>query len=127
MLARVLDPVVQLLPRRDRTGRVIWKTEINKIDMFLWGLGNKIVFRRTRQIDNAFITAVLFHRAGVARHHVGIDVDRVNRIGNGNLVLLAEDIEDVTAIAFRSVGQKDFVVHDVDLAVTIIVLRDCRS
>ena len=95
--------------------------------MFLWGLGNKTVFRRTRQIDNAFITAVLFHRAGVARHHVRVDINRINRIGNRDFVLVAEDIEDVTAIAFRSVRNKNFVGGDVDLAVTIIVLCDCRS
>jgi len=63
----------------------------------------------------------------VASHYVCIDIDWIHRIGNRNFVLVAEDIENETAIAFRAVGDKNFVIGDVDLAIAIILLRDCRS
>lgn len=69
----------------------------------------------------------LFRDAGVTGHDVGVHIDRINRIGNGDFVVGAENIEDVTAIAFRAVRHKDFVVLNVDLAIAIIELRDCRS
>ena len=127
MLAGVLDPTHQLLARCHRTGRIVGETKVNKIDMFLWRLGNKTVFRGAGQINDAFVAAVLLRGAGVTGHHVCIDVDRINWIGNGNFVLIAKNIEDVAAIAFRSVRDKNFVVRDVDLAIAIIFLSDCRS
>ena len=54
-------------------------------------------------------------------HDVGVDVDRINRIGDRDPVLVAKNIENVTAIAFRTVGEKDFVVCNLDPA-----LRDNR-
>ena len=60
---------------------------------------HKIILNRARQIENAFVVTIGPHQPGVTRHYVGIDVNRINRIGNGDLVLLAEHIEDVTAVA----------------------------
>ena len=48
MIARILDPTRELIARRDRTGRIVRETKINKIDMFLWRLGHEIVFRGAR-------------------------------------------------------------------------------
>ena len=125
MLTRVINPAGKLLARRDRAGRVVGKTKINEIDMFLWRLGNEIVFGRAWQINDAFVTAVFSRRARVTGHHVGVDIDRINRIGDRDFVLVAENIEDVPAIAFRTVGNKNLVVSDVDLAIAVIVLRNC--
>ena len=124
MFARVFDPARELRARRHRAGRIVRKTKINQIDMFLRWLGNEIVFRCARQIDDPFVAAVFPGRPRVAGHHVGVDVNRINRIGERDFVLVAENIEDVTAIAFRSVGDKNFVVGNLDLAIAIIVLRD---
>jgi hypothetical protein len=41
---------------------------------------------------------------GIAGHHVGIDVDRIDGIGDGDDVALAEDVEDVAAVALRADG-----------------------
>jgi len=72
-------------------------------------------------------TTIFFRDAGVTGHDVGVHIDRINRIGNGDFVVAAENIEDVTTIAFRAVRHKDLVVLNVDLAIAIIELRDCRS
>jgi len=72
---------------------IVWKTKIDEIDMLLRWLGHKIVFRRARQIINALVAAILSRRARVARHHVGVHVHRIHRIGDRDLVLAAENVE----------------------------------
>ena len=123
----VFDPVHELLARRDRASRVVWEAKINKIDMFARRLGHEIVIRRARQINDPFVATILTCGSGVPSHHVGIDINRVNRVGNRDFVLVAENIENETAVTFRTVGDKNFVVGEVDVTVAIIVLRDGRS
>ena len=127
VLPRVIDPARKLFARRHRAGGIVWKTKINKIDMFLRRFGDKFVFRVARQINDSFVASVFARRAGVTGHHVRVDVNRVNRIGDRDFVLIAKNIENKTAIAFRSVRDKNLLVCDVDLAIAKILLRDCRS
>src|SRR4051794_17967825 len=58
------------------------------------------------------------------RHYIGIDVNWIDRIGNRDPILLAQNIENVTAVAFRAIRQENFVICDVDSAIAIIKLRD---
>ena len=95
--------------------------------MVLWRLGNESVVGGARQVNDPFVAAVRFRRAAVARHYVRVDIDRVNRIGNRDFVLVAENIENKAAIAFRSIRDKNLVIGDIDIAIAIIALRDCRS
>src|SRR4029077_2481192 len=88
VLARIIDPPRELFARRDRTSRIIWKTKINEIDMFLWRFGNEIVFGCARQVNDPFIASVLTRDAGATGHHIRVDIDRINRIGNRDLVLV---------------------------------------
>src|SRR5437588_6354309 len=57
-------------------------------------------------------------------HYIGVDVNWIDRIGNRDLILLAQNIENVTAVAFRAIRQENFVVRDFDPAIAIIKLRD---
>ena len=100
VLARVIDPARELRARCDGTSWIVWKTKIDEIDMLLRRLGHEIVFRRAGQIMNALVAAILSCRARVARHHVCVHVHRIDRIGDRDFVLAAENIEDVTAIVF---------------------------
>ena len=127
MFARVGDPMRELRARCHSPGRIVRKTKIDQIDMFLWRLGNKIIFRRAWQIHEAFIAAVLPTGPRVPSHHICVDIDRINRIGDGDLVLVAENVEDVAAIAFRTVRDKNFVVGDLNVVFAIIVLCNFGS
>ena len=127
MLPRIIDPERKLFACRDRAGRIVRETKINKIDMFFRWLGNEIVFSCARQINDSFVAPVFPRDAGVTCHDVRVDVSRINRIWNGDFVLIAKNIEDEAAIALRSVGDENLVVGDVDLAIPKIFLRDCRS
>src|SRR5438477_13212712 len=58
------------------------------------------------------------------RHYIDIDVNWIDRIGNRDLILPAQNIEHMTAIAFRPIRQENFVVRDFDSTIAIIKLRD---
>ena len=68
--------------------------------MFCRWVGNKSVLGCARQIKDSLVAPIFSCRSTVARHHVRIDVDRVYRIRDCHLVLISENVEDVTAIAF---------------------------
>src|SRR5262245_13373894 len=100
VFVRVIDPARKLRAQCDGTRRVVWKTEIDEIDMLLRWLRHKIVFRRTGQIINALVAAILSYWARVTGHHVCVHIDRIDWIRDGDFVLVAKNIEDVTAIVF---------------------------
>src|SRR5262245_18321044 len=100
MFMRVSDPARELCARCDGTRWVVWKTKIDEIHRLLRRFRYKIVFRRTWQIINALVAAILSYRARVARHNVCVYVHRIDWIRNRDFVLAAENIKDVTAIVF---------------------------
>src|SRR4029453_10958543 len=108
-------------------GGVIRKTKINQIDMFCRRLRNKSVLKGARQIKKTFVAAVWLRRSAMARHHIGIDIDRIDRIRDCDFVLIAKNIEDIAAIGFRSLRDKNLIIGDLDVAVAIILLSDYRA
>src|SRR3954467_141134 len=99
MGSRVLSPAAQLFAGSDRTRRIVRETEVNQIDRISRRLRNEVRRCCAWQISYPLVTAVLSDRAGVASHHVRIDVDGINRVSNCDPVLIAKDIQNVTAIA----------------------------
>ena len=99
MFARVLDPARKLRARRHGPGWIVGKTKVNQIDMFLRRIRNEIVVGSARQIENAFIPTFARRATCVSSHHVRVDIDGIDRIGNRHSVV-AENVQDVTAIAF---------------------------
>src|SRR5689334_9000625 len=112
MLSRIINPVNELFACRNRPSRVVWKTEIDDIDVLFRRLGYEIVLSGAWQIHEPFKTSVLARGTGVPRHHVRVDVNRIYRIGDRDLVLVAQNIQDETAIAFGSVRNENLVVSD---------------
>src|ERR1700730_6510919 len=96
MLVRVIDPTRELLASCHRPSWIVRKAKINQIDVLLWWIGHEIIFGRAGQIDDSFVAPVLPAVAGVTSHHVRVDVNRIHRIGNGHLVLIPENVENVT-------------------------------
>ena len=60
----------------------------------------------------------------MAGHDVGVDVDRIDRIGDGDDVVGGEDVQDVAAVALGAVGDEDLVGGDVAAAARKSCLRD---
>ncbi len=60
----------------------------------------------------------------MAGHDVGVDVNRIDRIHHRDPVVVAENVEDVRTVAFRTVRNKNLIVSDLDGAGSVIVFRD---
>ena len=124
MLPRVGDPGLELGARGHGAGGVVWEAEVNDIGSLLGDLGNEAVLGGALEIDDAVVGAILVGIAGVARHDVGIDIDRVDGIHDGDPVVVTKDVEDVAAVALGAVGDKDLVIRHLEPAVAVVVLGD---
>ena len=98
--ARIVDPLLQLLPGRHRPGRVIRIAQVDEIHLFLRKGRGKIILSRAGQVDQPCKLSPFVALSSVACHHIGIHVNRVDRIGNRNLLPTSEDIEDVARVTF---------------------------
>ena len=50
--------------------------------------------------------AAILHRAGSSTHHVRVDIDRIDRIGHADAVVVAQHVADVAAVALGTVADK---------------------
>jgi hypothetical protein len=124
MLARIGDPRLELCARGHGASRVVREAEVNDVDVLLRRFGDEVVFRRAVQIHEPGVGAAVAGFAGVPGHDVRVDIHGIYRVRDGDLVLAPEDIEDVAAIALRTVAHEDFVVRDFEALRAIVVLRD---
>ena len=127
MFARIIDPTRQSLGRCHGAGWIVGETEVDHIDVLLRRIGHEIIFDGARQIGDSFVATVVPHLSGMTSHDIGIDVNWINRIGDRDFVLMSKNIQDVTAIAFRSVRHENLILTDLDATVAIVRLGDFAS
>ena len=108
-------PLREALAVIDGTGWVVRAAEVNDVGPVLWC--------RKRQ------KAVLFRRHRVndlsPGHHVGVDIDRIDRISDEHRVVLIEEIQDVAEIRLRTVRDEDLVEGELYAELLIIRLNRC--
>ena len=124
VLLGVRHPTGELLARGGGTGRVIGVTQVNDVCLLCGESGHKIIFRGARQVNDAFVLTGVIRVAGVAGHHVGIQIHRIHRVGDGNAVLMAEDIQDVGGIALGAVGYENLIGTDIHASSGKIILSN---
>ena len=124
VLQRVIHPANQLRAGGDRAGRIVWITEVNDVQYFVRNLRHETIGGGAGQIKQSLVCAGFVRPARVAGHHVGIDVNGIYRVHQADFVLLPEDVQNISAIAFRTVGDKDFIVGNLEPAIAIVILRD---
>src|SRR4029450_6717960 len=90
-------------------------------------LGDKSILKGAWQVKQTFVGAVWLCRATMARHHIGLDIDWIDRIRDCDFVLIAKNIEDIAAIGFRSLRDKNLIIGDLDVAVAVTLLSDYRA
>ena len=96
VLVRVVDPTLQHFLRCSHAGGVIGIAQINQIDALPGEIGNEIVLRSNRKINQSAVAAGGVCRTCVAGHHIGIHVDRVNGVQDGDHVIRPEDIQNIS-------------------------------
>ncbi len=112
MALGVIDPVSQDFPIGTGPGGIIGKTKIDQIDSLAGRSGNIMVSWCRLQIEQATVAPVR-RGSGTTGHDVGVDIDGVDRIGDGDARLRGEDFLNMSAVAFRAIGNEYFVRGDV--------------
>ena len=87
--ARVFHPRLELRARGHGAGRVVRKAEVNDVHLLCGRLGDEAVLRGALQIDEAGVRAALIRLAGVAGHDVRIDIDGIDRVGDGDAIVVS--------------------------------------
>ena len=120
--AGVIHPGFQLFLGGHCSGGVVGEAEVNQIHGLAGDLGGESVVGADREIGQPPVAAFLSRFTGAARHHVGVHIHGIHRIGYSDAVAFAEDVEDVAAVAFGAVGDEDLFGADVAAAGLEVVL-----
>ena len=122
MFKCIVNPLFELFLCCYHTCWVVRETKVNYIRNFRRKIRCKVVFCRARHIDDVAPKTVFVLVAASACHNICVNVYRINRVTDGNLVVYRENVADVAAVALCTVGQKDFVLCNVNASVCVIVL-----
>jgi len=123
---RIINPCLKLFTCGSRACRIVREAEVDEVNRLRRQLRDKSIRLRTVQIDKPFVTplGVLPCTAG---HDVGIHIDRVNGIGNGNRQLIGEQLLNIGGIALRTVAHKDLIGRHICSAGLKIIDRKCLA
>ena len=124
VLQGIVHPLAQLLFSNNRTCRVVRIAQVDDVDATIGNLRHKAVFGITRHIHDVRPAAVVALPASTTNHHVRIDVNRIDRIGNTNGVIPAHQLLDIACITLGTIVDKDLVAVEMDAAGQKIVLED---
>src|SRR5689334_18776153 len=106
---RVVDPSLQLLAGGDHAGRVVGVAEVDQVDVLTRQLGGKPVVGGGGNVNQPRVTPLVVGGPCAARHHVRVDVDRVDGVDDGDLIVVAEHFQNVPRVAFRAVRDEHLV------------------
>ena len=116
----VVDPFLELLLAEGRSGRVIWIAKVDDVDAAAGQARDEVVLGRAGDIDDIAPT-VVDQCARTSAHDVRVDIDRIDRIGDADTVVVPEDVTDVAAIALGAIADKDLARLDRDAPAGIVV------
>ena len=124
MLLRPGDPGLELRARGDRARRIVRRAQVHDVDTLGRRIGLEAIRLVADEVCQPGVAPVGANRRCTPRHHVRVDVDRIDRIGDGDARGEREDLLDVAAIALAAIADEDLVSRDVDTARRIVVLAD---
>ncbi len=102
----VIDPLLQLGLAGHGAGRVVGEAEIDNVHLLRRQRRDETVGLVARHVDDVLVIPLVIGFAGAADHDVGVVVDRVDRVADGDDVVQGEDVEDVGAVALGAVGDE---------------------
>jgi hypothetical protein len=103
----------ELFPGDGGAGGIIGKAQVDQVRGDLRAtFGDESVFGVAVQVDNAIVASIPI-RSRAAGHDIGVQVDRVDRVGNGNAGIGVENLLDIPRIALGAVADEYFVGTDV--------------
>ena len=93
----------------DRARRVVREAEVHEVHRLAGKLRKKATLLAARQIEQALVCALCIGVPGPPRHHIRVDVDRVDGIRDRHAGARREDLLDVSTVALRAVGDEDLI------------------
>ena len=98
VLQSVVHPLAQFLFGDNRTRGVVGVTQVDHVHMAVLGdAGREAVLRRTGHIDHIGPATVLEGTA-TSDHHIRVDIDRIDGIGDADEVVPVQQFLDVTCV-----------------------------
>ena len=108
----VVDELLQSFAAKDCTRGVVRAAKVNQLHRFLGQIRLEIVIGGRSQVGYLRKMSVTLQHASTASHHVGVQIDRVNRVRNRNLYIFRKKLLDICHIALGTVAHEDIVrVH----------------
>ena len=124
VLQSVVHPLAQLLLGDDGACRVVRETEVDDVDRTaLRQFGNKAVLSRRGHISHVAPAPVTIS-AAATYHHVRVDVDRIDGIGDADEVIPVQQLLEVARVTLGSVVDEDLVETEAHAARCKVVLHD---
>jgi len=118
------DPGLEVRARGDGARGVVRRAEVDEVDALGRRARHEAVRLVAGQVEDPRIAPVGAARTGTPSHHVGVDVDRVDRIRHRDARVRAEDLLDVPAVLLAAVRDEDLVGRDLDATRPVVVLHD---
>ena len=123
---RISHPSGQLGPCGYGAGWVIREAEINEVSRY-GGWGRDVPVRRSGfEVGDSSVASVIIY-PGATGHDVGVDVNGIDRIGDGEAGIGGEDFLDVGDVAFRAIADKDLIGLDVSPVGFEVMLGNCLA
>ena len=85
-------------------------------------VGHEAVFGHGGQILYVAPAARRQQVSGASGHHVGVDIDRIDRVGHGHAVAGREDVAYVARVALGAVAHEYLVLRHGYAAAAVVVL-----
>ena len=120
----IIHPFLQLRFGEGSARRIVRIAEVNDVDALVRNFGNEVVGGSAGHVGYVAPLAVLFQYAGTSAHHVAVNIYGIDGIGDPHTVVMAEDVADVSRIAFRPVVDEYFLRAEMNAARCVIVFND---
>ena len=121
----IVYPFAQLLFRQHGARRVVRVAEVYHVDPVVRKLRYKIVLCCAREVSYIAPFARIISYSCTTYHHVGVDIYRINRVGDTDGVVPSYYLLDVSCVALCTIVDEDLVGIKTYAARCIVVFYYC--
>ena len=125
VLVRVVHKLLERLAAEHRTRRVVRAAQVNHLHRVLGQVRLEVVFRCRCKVGDLRKMSVILQHAGTPCHHVRVQIDRIDRVRDGDFYIFCKKFLDVRHIALGTVTHEDIVRIHLDTAGGVLA-RDNR-
>ena len=122
----IVYPFSEFFLRDDRTRRVVWIAEINHVHTVVWNLRDEVIALIARHVGYVTPLAIL-EDSRSTYHHVRVYINRINRVGNADVVIPSQNLLDISRIALGSIVYEYLVGVEMNATWQKVVLDDSLS